>query len=289
MAKRPRRSWLLVLTADDRKVARAAESKADVMILDLSDSVTPDLKAAARQRVVQWFTSGHPFGDKQLVIKPNNLMSEWGRADLDAIAPLNSAGIYYPEPESAEEVQIVCNALDARASPSEIMVLLENARSYVNIKELSTVRRVSTLCHAQGDLAVNLGITMTDTRETMLYTAAQTVLYARAYGLDSIDTILPSDLKDFDLTRRYVESSKRLGFTSCSTFYAPHVEIINEVFSPTEKQIERARKVVEGYEKVRAEGRAAFVLDDGTWVTLHQYRQAKELLMQAEELNQRDG
>lgn len=278
MAKRPRRSWLLVLTADDRKVAKAADSNADVFILDLSDSVTPDLKAIARQRVVDWFKSGSPFGDRQVVIKPNNLMSEWGRADLEAVAPLNATGIYYPEPESAEEVQVVCNALDACSSRSEIMVLLENARSYVNIKELSTVRRVTTLCHAQGDLAVNLGITMTDTRETMLYTAAQTVLYARAYGLDAIDTILPSNLKDLDLTRRYVEGSKRLGFTSCSTFYAPHIDTINDVFSPTTGQLETAKQIVTGYEKVRAEGRAAFVLEGGTWVTLHQYRQARELL-----------
>jgi citrate lyase beta subunit len=278
MAKRPRRSWLLVLTADDRKVAKAAESDADVLILDLSDSVTPDLKAMARRRVVEWFTSGHPFGDKHIVIKPNNLLSEWGRADLDAFAPLGMTGIYYPEPESAEEVQLVCNALDACGSQAEIMVLLENARSYVNIKELSTAKRVTTLCHAQGDLAVNLGITMTDTRETMLYTAAQTVLYARAYGLDSIDTILPSNLKDLDLTRKYVEGSKRLGFTACSTFYAPHIGAINEVFSPAPGQLDTAREIVSEYEEVRQTGRAAFVRSDGAWVTLHQYRQAKELL-----------
>jgi citrate lyase beta subunit len=278
MAKRPRRSWLLVLTSDDRKVAKAAEGNADVLILDLSDSVTPDLKAMARNRVVDWLKNGHPFGQKHIVVKPNNLMSEWGKADLDAVAPLSCTGIYYPEPESAEEVQHVCNALDAHRSQSEIMVLLENARSYVNIKELSTVKRVTTLCHAQGDLAVNLGITMTDTRETMAYTAAQTVLYARAYGLDAIDTILPSNLKDLELTRRYVEGSKRFGFTSCSTFYAPHIDVINEIFSPTSNQIETAKQIVVGYEKVRQEGRAAFVLDTGAWVTLHQYRQAKELL-----------
>lgn len=278
MAKRPRRSWLLVLTTDDRKVAKAAECNADVLILDLSDSVTPDLKSMARQRVVDWLKSAHPFGDKQLVIKPNNLMSDWGRADLAAIAPLNAAGVYYPEPESAEEVQYVCNALDACDSTSEIMVLLENARSFINIKELSTTKRVTTLCHAQGDLAVNLGITMTDTRETMLYTAAQTVLHARAYGLDAIDTILPSNLKDTELTRRYVESSKRLGFTACSTFYAPHIDTINEVLSPTAKQIETAGQIIAGYEKVANEGRAAFVMENGAWVTLHQYRQAKALL-----------
>jgi citrate lyase subunit beta/citryl-CoA lyase len=278
MMKRPRRSWLLVLTADDRKVAKAAVGNADVMILDLSDSITPNLKEMARERVVSWFKNGHPFGDKQLVIKPNNLKSDWGREDLAAVASLKVDAIYYPEPDCAEEVQLVCDALDAQGSSAEIVVLLENPRSYVNIKDLCTVRRVTTLCHAQGDLAANLGVTLTDSRETMLYTAAQTVLYARAYRLMAIDTILPSDLRDTALTRRYVEASKRLGFHACSTFYAPHVDIINELFSPTSQQLAQAQETVHRYDAMQAEGRAAFVLDNGEWVTLHQYRMAKDLL-----------
>jgi citrate lyase subunit beta / citryl-CoA lyase len=278
MSKRPRRSWLLVLTADDRKVEKAAEGNADVLILDLSDSVTPQLKDMARQRVVDWFTSGHPFGDKQLVIKPNNLLSEWGRKDMEAFAPLAPAAIYYPEAKSAEEVQIVCDMLDAVGSPSEIAVLLETARSFVNIKELCTVRRVSTLCHAQGDLVVNLGATLTDSRETLLYTASQTVVYARAYGLDAIDTILPSNLRDVDLTRRYVEGSRRFGFTACSTFYAPHIDTINAVFSPTSREIENAKQILVDYEKVQQQGRAAYVKPDGTWITVHQYKQAKDFV-----------
>jgi|SRR6185369_8875951 len=278
MSKRPRRSWLLVLTADDRKVEKAAAGNADVLILDLSDSVTPDLKKMARERVVDWFTKGHPFGDKQLVIKPNNLFSEWGRADLEAFAPLAPDGIYYPEPKSAEEVQAVCDALDAAGSKAEIVVLLETAKSFINLKDMCTVRRVTTLCHAQGDLAVNLGATLTDTRETLLYTASMTVVHARAFGLASIDTILPSNLRDPVLTRSYVEGSRRFGFTACSTFYAPHIDTINAVFSPTPQELESAKQILVDYEKVKQQGRAAYVKGDGTWVTVHQYRQAQELV-----------
>ena len=278
MRKRPRRSWLLVLTADDRKVEKAATTNADVLILDLSDSVTPDKKEAARAKVVDWFTNGHPFGDKQLVIKPNNLRSEWGRADLEAVAGFKAAGIYYPEPVSGEEVQQVCDALDAAGSDAEIMVLLEMARSFINLKDMCTVKRVTTLCHAQGDLSVNLGATLTDTRETLLYTASMTVLHARAYGLHSIDTILPSDLRNEALVRDYIQTSKRLGFDSCSTFYAPHVDAINAAFQPGDSVLADARDIVVNYERVRDEGRAAYVRDNGAWVTLHQYREAKKLV-----------
>lgn len=282
--KRARRSWLLVLTADDRKVQKAAETEADVLILDLSDSVTPDRKEAARARVVEWFTQGHPFGDKQLVIKPNNIHSPWGQADLEAVAGLPAAGIYYPEPDSAEEVQLVCNAMDAAGSDGELMVLLETPRSFVNIKDLCRVRRVTTLCHAQGDLALNLGATLTDTRETLLYTASQTVVHARAYGLQSIDTILPSNLKDTGLVADYIQTSKRLGFDSCSTFYAPHVPAINAAFTPAPDKVADARAIVAGYEAAVADKRAAFVRENGQWVTLHQYRQAKAVVALADQL-----
>jgi citrate lyase subunit beta/citryl-CoA lyase len=278
MPKRPRRSWLLVLTADDRKVEKAAATNADVMILDLSDSITPDMKARARERVVDWFTKGHPFGDKHLVIKPNNIRSEWGRDDLKAVCGLGAAGIYYPDPTSAEELQLVCDALDASGSDSEIMVLLEMAKAFVNLKDMCTVRRVTTLCHAQGDLSFNLGARLTDTRETLLYTASMTVVHARAYGLHSIDTILPSELRNQGLVTRYIQTSKDLGFDSCSTFYAPHIDLINTAFSPSDEKLAEAREIVVGYEKVRDEGRAAFVRDNGAWVTLHQYREAKALL-----------
>lgn len=279
MGKKLRRSWLLVLTTDDRKVQKAAESNADVLILDLTDSVTPELKPEARRRVVSWLTTGkHPFGAKQIAVKPNNLWTEWGPADLKAVAGLEMDVLYYPDARCAEEVRTVQRALEEAGSRAEIAVLLETPQAYVDIKELAQVPRVTALNHAQGDLSANLGATLSDTRETLLYTAQQTVLYSRAFGLDAIDTILPSNLRDQELCRRYVESSYRMGFTCCSTFYAPHIDTINAVFSPTEKDLADARQILQTYDEVKRQGRAAYVREDGKWITVHQFRQAAQML-----------
>lgn len=279
MSNKLRRSWLLVLTTDDRKVQKAAESNADVLILDLTDSVTPDLKPEARRRVVEWLTTGnHPFGSKQIAVKPNNLWTEWGRADLEAVSGLEMDVLYYPDARCAEEVRTVQRALDEAGSTAEIAVLLETPQAFVEIRELSSVPRVTALNHAQGDLSANLGATLSDARETMLYTAQQTVLYSRAFGLDAIDTILPSNLRDPELCRRYVESSYRMGFTCCSTFYAPHIDTINAVFSPTEKDLADARQILQKYDEVKRQGRAAYIREDGKWITVHQFRQAAQML-----------
>lgn len=278
MGGRLRRSWLLTLTTDDRKVQKAAESNADVLILDLTDSVTPGLKVEARRRVVEWLKGGNPFGGKQIAVKPNNLWSEWGRDDLEAISGLRMDVLYYPEARSAEEVRRVQKALDQAGSQAEIAVLLETPESFLEIRDLATVPRVTAFNHAQGDLSANLGVALTDTRETLLYTASQLVLVARAYGLLAIDTALPSNLRDPELSRRYVESSRRMGFQASSTFYAPHVDTINAVFSPSEGELAEAREIVAEYEQVKRQGRAAFVRPDGKWITVHQYRQAQALL-----------
>lgn len=280
MKKRLRRSWLLTLTTDDRKVRKAAESNADVLILDLTDSVTPELKPEARRRVVEWLKGNNPFGDKQIAVKPNNLWSEWGRDDLEAIAALKMDVLYYPEARGADEVRRVREALDETGSQAEIAVLLETPQSFLEIQELARVPRVTAFNHAQGDLSLNLGVTLTDTRETLLYTASQLVLVARAYGLLAIDTALPSDLRDPGLVRRYVEGSRRMGFQASSTFYAPHIDTINAVFSPGEKELAEAREIVVEYEKIKKQGRAAYVRQDGKWITVHQFRQATELLAQ---------
>lgn len=276
--KKLRRSWLLTLPTDDHKVLKAAQSNADVLILDLTDSVIPERKVEARERLVAWLTGANPFAGKQIVVKPNSLWTEWGRADLEAVVGLPMSAIYYPDARSADEVRIVQHAMDEAGTDAEIVVLLEMAQAFLEIKEIASVPRVSTLCHAQGDLAMNLGATLSDDRETMLYTAQQTVVIARAFGLDSIDTILPSNLKDEALVKRYIRTSQRMGFTSCSTFYAPHVDAINAAFTPTADELADARDIVGTYEENRRQGRAAYVRANGKWVTVHQYRIAVELL-----------
>ena len=212
MSNRLRRSWLLTLTIDDRKVQKAAESAADVLILDLTDSVPPDLKIEARRRVVDWLAGNHPFGDKQIAVKPNNLWSDWGRDDLDAISGLKFDVLYYPEARSVEEIRSVSRVLDDSDSQAEIAVLLETPQSFLQIEAFATAPRVTAFNHAQGDLSANLGVELSDTRETLLYTASKLVLVAKAYGLLAIDTALPSNLRDPDLSRKYFESSKRMGF-----------------------------------------------------------------------------
>jgi len=182
------------------------------------------------------------------------------------------AAIYYPDVRSADEMRIVQKTMDDAGSEAEIVALLEMPQAFLELPEIAAVARVTTLCHAQGDLAMNLGATLSDGRETMLYTAQQTVVVARALGLDSIDTILPSDLRDQDLVRRYIDTSKRMGFTSCSTFYAPHVTAINAAFTPSADELADARDIVAKYEEVKRRGQAAYVRENGKWVTVHQYR-----------------
>ena len=277
---KPRRSWLLVVTMDDRRVDRAIESAADVLMLDLQDAVTADLKVAARERVVDWFQRGKPFGDKLVFVRSNNLFTPWGREDIAALAQLPVPGIVYPMARSAEELRVVHEMLVAAGSNAEIIAILETPQSILRLEDIARVKGVTTLLHGPGDLSVETGIAVTDTGETFRTTATLTVLVARAYGLWAINGTHVASIRDAELVRRYQINHRQLGFDGGTSYYLPHIAIINECFSPTAEEVDRARALVEAYEQNRASGRAALILN-GEVVMVHQYEKAKRILRQA--------
>jgi len=208
----------------------------------------------------------HPFGDKLIAVKPNNLWSEWGREDLEALAGLKMDVLSYPEARTADEIRTVAHALDASGSQAEIVVLLETPQSFLEIRGLATAPRVTGFNHAQGDLSANLGVALSErARRSSIRPPSWCSLRAPT-------TCSPA------LSRRYFESSKRLGFQASSTFYAPHVDGINEVFSPSGRELADVREILLEYEKVKRQGRAAYVRPDGKWITVHQFRQAQDLI-----------
>ena len=116
-----------------------------------------------------------------------------------------------------------------------------------------------------------------------VYARSKTLMAARAFGLEAIEPLLVPDLKDFEAVRKAAKVSCLFGFDSNLTFYPPHVEIINEVRTPTPDQVDWNRKVITAYEDALNSGKAAVTLD-GKWLTVLQYTAAKRELATAHAL-----
>jgi len=118
---RPRRSVLYMPGANTRALEKARTLPADVLIFDLEDAVAPDAKEAARANVVAAARS-KAYGKREIIIRCNGLGTEWGRADVAAIATSGADAILVPKLESAADVTNIVALLDAAGAPSGMAV-----------------------------------------------------------------------------------------------------------------------------------------------------------------------
>src|SRR5258708_34575440 len=118
---RPRRIVLYMQGANSRALEKAWSLPAGALIFDLEDAVAPDAKEAARANVVLAAES-KAYGKREIAIRCNGLATEWGAADIEAIATSGADAILVPKVESAAEVTHVVALLDTAGSPPALAV-----------------------------------------------------------------------------------------------------------------------------------------------------------------------
>ncbi len=166
--------------------------------------------------------------------------------------------------------------LDAHGSRALLHLILETPESFLNIKDIMSAPGIDGITHGPGDLRMLTGIAMSN-RSSLDLTAMMTILAARAYGCRVADGMHLENFRDPDVVRAYVRISKSQGFDTVNSFYLPHMDIINEVMTSTDQEIAEGREIVAAFEKARAEGQPATVVN-GKPVLVHQYRNALRLL-----------
>src|SRR5690606_6443226 len=136
-----------------------------------------------------------------------------------------------------------------------------------------------------GDLHVDAGMALYEPDGSMnpglLYPKVHTILAGKAADVPVLGIAFSQDLKDLATVRERGAAEHRLGFGGCCAFSPPHVDVINEVFTPSESAVAHARRVVELYEQAVAAGRPAVQLDSGEALLTHQYQEAKRVLVRA--------
>jgi len=279
------RSILETPIMDDRKWAKVPDIPADMIFLDLEDSVAPEQKPEARQRVLAALRDSSGLGDKLLLPRPNHIETPWGRDDVIALAEAGAEVICYPKIRSAQDVLAVKELCAEHGADPDIFAIIETAQSVVELAEIARVPGVIGLMSGPGDISVDAGMALYEPDGSLnhgfLVTKTMTVLTGAAYGLATTDIAYAKDVRDFAEIRRRVEQSYRLGFTAMTTFYPPHVDIINDVFTPSADQLDHARAIVTAYEGVLGDGRAAALDENGTPILVHEYDKARRLLAKA--------
>lgn len=260
------RSWLFCPGHRADLFEKAFAAGSDEVVLDLEDGVPDELKFDARL-AVRRVLERH-----QCWIRINAPCSDQAAADLDALAEL-AAGIRVPKVSSAEDVAWVAE----RALGRPLGCTIETARGVLAAREVAAVSGVDHLIFGAADLAADLTVEVAP--EPLLLARSNLVLASRAAGIASpIDGAYVGP--DGDGLLAAAVHARSLGFAGKSAVRPHQVAVINDVFSPNDRQLQWARDVLEAF---RASGGAPTRLASGELVDLPIAARAERLL----ELGQR--
>jgi citrate lyase subunit beta/citryl-CoA lyase len=285
------RSFLFVPADSDKKLAKAASSGADALILDLEDSVALSNKEAARKGAADYLKSAGGKGPK-LCVRMNALDTPLWKNDLKAVAALAPYAIMIPKTISGECVKKVAHLLTDLESEAGVRtdtiklfcVATETAASLFNMGTYAgSSPRLFALTWGAEDLAAALGAR--DNKDeagnyTGPYQLARTLtlLGAAAAGVMPLDGIW-KDFRDEAGLEAEARIAVRDGFTAKMAIHPAQVPVINRVFTPSGEDLAHARAVIDAFDKA---GDVGVVALDGVMLDIPHLKQAKALLARAE-------
>ncbi len=274
------RSLLFVPADSERKIDKALASAADVVILDLEDSVAPQNKPAARALAAATLAGRRRHGQK-LYVRVNALDSGLTREDVETVLPGNPDGLIHPKTETGACVETLAGW--AGIEMPIIAIATETAKAMFGLGSYGGLKAsLQGLAWGAEDLSNALGAQANrdvDGNLTEPYRLARTMcLYgARAAGVEPVDTVYV-DFRNEQGLITDCEQAVRDGFTAKMAIHPAQVDVINMVFTPSAGQIAEARKVIDAF---AAAGDAGVVGIDGKMFDIPHLNRSKKLLERA--------
>ena len=267
----PRRSCLSVPGSAASMLAKAPTRGADEVVVDLEDAVAIPAKDEARATVVSALAEPQWVGQRASV-RVNAPRTPWCHLDIIAIAsmPDGPPSIVVPKVESAADVAFVERLLDGveatagRSEPVRVQALIETAAGVARVTEIAGASpRLEALILGYADLSASLGRAKGAGAELNSWYAIQDriLVAARAHDIAAIDGPFLGVKVDEGFTAA-AERARDMGFDGKWAIHPAQVAALNELFTPTEAEIEHARAVVAALEEAEREGgRGAVALD----------------------------
>lgn len=271
---RLRRSELSTPGTSEKMMAKAAGSDADLVFLDLEDAVAPNQKEAARQPIVEALT-GLDWGTKTRAVRINGTHTPWCHDDLVHVvtgARDTLDVVIVPKVKAPRDVWFVDTLLDQLESklglePGRIglELLIEETEALARVEEIAACSpRLEALILGVGDLSASQGVRVGHIGDASArypgdmwhYARNRMIVAARANGLDAIDGPY-ANFTNPDAYRVEAGWAATLGAVGKWAIHPSQVPIANEVFAPTEKEIEQARRVVEAVRAAETGGEGA--------------------------------
>jgi citrate lyase subunit beta/citryl-CoA lyase len=250
MISKLKRSVLAMPGSNARALEKGKTLKADVLMFELEDGVAETAKAVAREQVVAAIKGGG-YGHRQIVVRINARGSEWYRADIAALAAAPPDAIVVPKVNSREDILRVAADVIAAGMPPRVRLwaMIETPRALFDVEKIASAAddsasRLEVLILGPNDIAKSTRARLTKGRVGLLSWLSSAVLAARVHGVEIVDGIY-NDFNDEAGLRAEAEQGRDLGMDGKMLIHPAQIAPVNEVFAPSEAEVESARKILE--------------------------------------------
>ncbi|KAF7724570.1 hypothetical protein EC973_000878 [Apophysomyces ossiformis] len=275
---------------------RSISVGADCIVYDLEDSVALNKKGTARHMIIDALEASE-HGKAEKAVRINAVGSGHELDDLNVILHSKRLqAIVIPKVQSAKDIQFVSRMIDSVAVESQIWILtqldlrrrdrirliasVESALGIMNIREIATSDpRLDALIFAAEDYCADLGLIRTPTRKEMLFPRQMIVNAAAAYGLQAIDLVCV-DFQNEEILLDECKEGREFGFAGKQAIHPSQIDIIQRTFLPDPADVERAARILDGFEHYAQKGVGAFNLD-GKMIDMPVVKWAQKIISKA--------
>ena len=262
-----RRSMLYIPGNNPAMLQQGGVYGADSLLLDLEDAVALNQKDAARTLVANMLQH-NKYYDAELSVRVNHIDTPFGLADLEEIVPLQPHTIRFPKCETIEQLDRVLSIVEEIENKHNlphnemgIHAMIETALGVMNVYDIAGhSKRVDAITIGGQDLTSDMKVAAGKDGIGIDYARKRIVMAAKAHRIDVMDTVF-ADVDDDEGLRNETEYIKKIGFTGKAVINPRQIDIVHDVYIPSEKDVAKAMRIYQAFLKNKAAGIGVFAVD----------------------------
>ena len=276
-----RRSFIFTPGLKPEMFPKAIESGADMVCIELEDGIAINDKDEARNNTIEALKTLEVNSDVELVVRINNQRTKFGLLDLEAFvsSKLKVKALMLPKVKTPDEITFIDDLLTDCNLDTDLHVIMETNDALQNIYDIAHAsKRIVALYFGGVDMAAELRV---DNKwENLVYARSKLVHAGASAGLDVID-VPYLDLENMDGMKKEAELVRNLGFTGKGSIHPKQIKILNQVFTPPEDEILKAKKILEQFNN----SNTGLVVIDGKLIEKPVLREMQRKILIADKIN----
>ena len=277
-----RRSFIFTPGLNPEMFPKALASGADMVCIELEDGIAIKDKDEARKNTINALKNLKINNDVELVVRVNCQRTKPGLLDLEAFisSKLNVKALMLPKVKTPDEITFIDDLLTDCNMDTDLHVIMETNEALENIYDIAHAsKRIVALYFGGVDMAAELRVP--NSYENLIYARSKLVHAGASVGIDVID-VPYLDLEDMDGMKKEAELVRNLGFTGKGSIHPKQINILNEVFTPSNEEIIKAKRIIDQFNA----SDTGLVVIDGKLIEKPVLREMKRRILVADKINQ---